>query len=247
MDVLPLQAMPIPIGFVFGLVGLALLALGVRDGWLAFRYRTRRVVSVGELDADAGQVVVSGVARRTDEVIQAPLTGRECLAYAWREVALQTQRGLDGSIGTWGRRGRTGRGAVPFLVEDSTGSVLVDPRDASLRLAEELVADPVNVPDEPSAVDRADDLLGAQSHDRRYYESRLDDGETVTVSGRVESSSERVIARRVSVSITGGGLVVADATPGAAARRVLRRGAVSAGAGLVVLLFVGVFVVLPRL
>lgn len=248
MRLVPLQAMPLPVGVVFGLGGLALLGLAARDSWMVIRYRTRRPVPVGELSDDADRVVVSGVARRADEVVRAPLSGEECLAYAWRVAELQTQRRFDSEIGRWGRRGRSGRGAVPFLVEDGTGSVLVDPDGAEFRLAEEWVRDPVDVPDDrPSAVDRADDLLGIGTHDRRYYESRLDDGETVTVRGRVGPGGERFVARQVGVSITGGGTLVADATPTAAAGRALRRAALSAGTGLFVLVVVGVFVLVPSL
>lgn len=88
------------------------------------------------------------------------------------------------------RTRRGSREAVPFLLDDGTGSVLVDPTDASLRLAEVWVADPATRPSErPGSTlrDAADDLLGARTYDRSYYESRLDEGETVTVRGRIDA------------------------------------------------------------
>lgn len=252
MDAIPAQAMPLPVGLVFGAVGLVLLAVGGRDVWRAVRYRARRPVPVGQLAGRSGRVLVSGVARRADDVLEAPLSGRSCLAYAWRVAESREQRGLDGSIGTWGERGASHRSAVPFLVDDGTGQVLVGPTGARLHLAEERIDDPAAIPDddgdeEPTLREVADGVLGVRTYDRRFYESRLDEGETVTVRGRVTTADEPLDARRIGISITGGGTVVADATPAAAAARALRRAAVSLGAGLFVLVAVAVFVVLPAL
>lgn len=249
----PLQAMPPAAVAVLGLIGLALLGLGVREAWRALRYRTRRPVPISELTDRAGgrrRVTVTGVARRGEDTIEAPLTGRECLAYSWRVANLRTMRRLDGRIETWGERGPSGREAVPFVVEDETGRVRVEPEGADLRLAEEWVRDPVDVPDDradgSSLRDVVEGALGVETHERRYYESRLDEGETVTVRGRVASGDDPLVARRVGVSLAGG-VLVADATPGGAAGRALRSAAMSAGAGLFVLVVVALFGVLPLL
>ncbi|MFB6305291.1 MAG: GIDE domain-containing protein [Haloferacaceae archaeon] len=242
----PLQAMSPVAAAVLVLVGLVLLGLGVRDGWVALRHRTRRVAPVGELAADDGRVVVSGVARRAEATVTAPLSGRACLAYAWRTVEHREQRSLDGTVGTWGQPGRSGREAVPFLVEDWTGTVRVDPEGADVRLAEEWVRDPETVPeDRPRGLDHADDVLGVRAYDRRYYEGRLDEGEPVTVSGRVAPGGDRIVARQVGVSISGDGASITDATPAGSAARAARRAAVSAAAGLLVLGLVALLGLVP--
>lgn len=248
MSTVPLQAMPLPVSLAFGAAGAALVLLGVRDVWRALRYRYRRPTQINRLDDRSGRVTVSGVARRADDALTAPLSGRNCLGYAWRTAEFRTMRSLDGSIDNWGERGASGRDAVPFVVEDGTGSVLVDPTNAELRLAEEWVRDPVDAPDlpdeDPSARDLIEDLLGIRTHSVRYYESRLDEGETVTVRGRVAPDAESFAARRIALSISGSDTLVEDATPGAASGRSLRTAAMSLGSGLFVLAAVAVFVLL---
>lgn len=150
MTPVSLQVVPLPVGAVLGLMGLLLFVLGVRDAVAALRYRLGRPTPIGDLTPDSGRVVVSGVARRADDVVDAPLSGASCLAYSWRVTELRTQRGLDGSFDTYGQGGESGRGAVPFLVEDDTGRVLVDPEGTAFRLAEEWIREPVSVPDDRS-------------------------------------------------------------------------------------------------
>lgn len=248
MQVVPLQAMPLWVGIAFAALGLALLALGVRDGWRALRYRAARPVPIRDLNGQRKPVVVTGVARRADAVLEAPLTGRECLAYGWRVTEHRTQRGLDGSIGTWGQSGGGRRDAVPFLVDDGTGTLLVDPEGATLRLAEDLVDDPIADPsarEEPGLRELGDDLMGVQTHDRQYFESRLEDGETVTVRGRVGTGTDSLDATRVGVTIGGRGTFVEEGTPAAAAGRALRRAVVSAVAGAFILGVTTVFSFVP--
>lgn len=70
---------------------------------------------------------------------------------------------------------------------------------------------------------------------RRYYEGRLDDGETVVVEGKARSDHDhRPVAPRVGASIGGGRMVVADGTQDGAARRSLRSAAISLLARLAV-------------
>lgn len=234
MPLVPLQAIPLPVAAIFGGIGLLLVALALREVWLAVRYRSRRPTPIGDLSGASGTVSVSGIARRADDLVTAPITRRDCVAYGWRVTDLRTVRGFDGSIDTRTSEVGRGRDSAPFLVEDETGRVLVDPAGAEFRLAEEWIADPEGDP-----VDRADvltgiDPLGGEARARRYYESRLDEGETVTVRGRV-AADDSLAASRLGVRISGGGTVVEDATPGAAARRALERALYSGLSGLFML------------
>ena len=83
---------------------------------------------------------MTGVARRADGAPTAPFTGRDCLAYGWHVEAVAVERGPDGARF---RRDVVDRGreVAPFLVDDGTGTVLVDPPGADLRLAEAWVED----------------------------------------------------------------------------------------------------------
>jgi hypothetical protein len=236
----PLQSVPAPVLAVFGLVGLGLVAIAAREAWLGLRYRARGPTPIGSLGDATGRVVVSGVARRVDDVVRAPVTGRDCLAYAWRVSDLRTVRSPGGEIRTERATVGRGRDSVAFLVEDDTGSVRVDPAGAEFRLAEEWVRDPADDP-----LDRADvltglDPLGSETRAREYFESRLDEGETVTVRGRVGPEEDLRAVRQVGVRITGGGTLVEDATPGAAAGRAFRRAAYAGVSGLAVLAILAV-------
>lgn len=230
----PLQSMPLPVVGLFGLIGVVLIGLALREVWLAFRYRSRRPTPIRALGEATGRVLVTGVAHRHEASLTAPITGADCLAYAWRISALRTIRGLDGSIETRRHNIGSDREAVPFVIEDDTGSVLVDPTGAELRLAEQWVADPVGDPVDQADVRTGTDPFGGEARGREYYESRLDDGETVTVRGRV-TAEESLVAGRLGVRITGGGTLIEDATPGTAAGRALRRAIYAGASGLFIL------------
>ena len=103
----------------------------------------------------------------------------------------------------------------------------------------------MTVPDaggtESTLRDVAEELLRIETHGRRYYESRLEEGETVTVRGRVASDEGRPDDRRRDLGVLVEADLVADATPAGTAGRGLRGAAVSVAAGLFVLLVVGAF------
>lgn len=147
---------------------------------------------------------MTGVAREADRTVRAPFTGRECLAYSWYVDAVTTERGSDG---VRFRRNVVDRGreVVPFLVDDGTGSVLVDPKGSELRLAEAWVEDY-----RPDPADRGDLVFdvgafpGWEQYDPHYYEARLDEGETVSLHGR-SGPTPRGYAPGESASASPGG------------------------------------------
>lgn len=229
-----MQVIPLPVAGLFGVIGVVLVGLALREVWLAARYRTRRPTPIGELTETSGRVTVNGIARRQEDSLTAPITRQECLAYAWRVTALRTIRSLDGSVETRTANIGSGRDAVPFVIEDVTGSVLVDPTGAQLRLAELWIDDPVGDPTDRVDVLTGSDPFGGEERVRRYYESRLDAGETVTVRGWV-TGANALVAGRLGVQITGGNTLIEDTTPGAAAGRALRRALYSGASGLFML------------
>lgn len=113
---------------IIGGIGLFLVAAGLREAYFAVRLWRIRPVPIGELGRASGTVTVAGEAERIDETLRAPLTGTECLGYAWRVLGVRTTRGFDGRIEQSFHQLATGREAVRFRLGDHSGSVVVDPR-----------------------------------------------------------------------------------------------------------------------
>lgn len=202
---------------IVGGIGLFLFGAGLREAYLAIRLWRRRAVPIGELDSASGTVTVAGRAERIDETVRAPLTGRDCLGYAWRIVGLRTVRGLDGRVEQSFHQLGRGQEAVRFRLGDDSGSVVVDPAGATLRLNEEHVADPLRDP-----IDRGEVSLTGVTHDgpRQYYEARIDDGETIVVQGSVRPSEEpRLDVEKIGLQLSGRGLYIADTDRSHAIRR----------------------------
>jgi hypothetical protein len=231
---LPLQ-LPLEAALILAGIGLFLLAAGVREAIRAVRLRRTAPTPIVALDDASGRVVVTGIARRADRTVTAPFTGRDCLAYSWRVDAVTVERGPDGV-----RHRRDvvdrGRGAVPFLVDDRTGTVPVDPGGAELRLAEAWVEDY-----DPDPADRGDPVFGTgafpgwEQYDPHYYEARLDEGETVSVHGTVGPDADELRAGRVGIRIAGRGTLVSDVDDETMARRSLRAAVVSIVLGVIVM------------
>lgn len=227
---------PLEATLIFAGIGLFLTGAGVREAVRAYRLRSTRATPVSSLTDASGRVVVSGVARRADETVTAPFTRREALAHSWHVEALSREWSTDGVRHRWAVVDR-GKGAVPFLVDDGTGSVLVDPQGATLRLAEAAVPDYEPDPAERDTldVDFASLRRLAGESDPRYFEARLDEGETVSVHGVVGADGARLDAGRVGLRISGSGTLVSDVDDRTAAKRSVRAAAVSTVLGLLVL------------
>lgn len=227
-----LADLPLPAVVIFLGIGLFLVGAGTREGIRAFQLWRIKPVPIGDLSAASGIVVVSGTAEQIDETVRAPMTETDCLAYAWRVEGIETTRDFRGDIErSYHQLGR-GRDAVRFRVSDASGSVVVDPAGASLRLAEEQIHDTAFDPtDRPSlSIDPGYD------GSRLFYEARLDEGETVVVQGRVsEPDDPRLDVEKIGVQLSGAGMYVADTTQRSAMKRARRAAAVSLVLGLAVL------------
>ena len=187
---------------VVGLVGGGLLALGfvVREIG-AIRQVLGPSTDVFSLaTGTTGPVSISGTAMQYEDSLVSPFTGTECLALAYE---VDERRSTDKGT-TWVEID-SGRAAVPFLLEDETASVLVDPSTVRLGLDTSTTIE-VDGGDRPPEriqefIDRTDDVDSEErtwdlkiielkvGDDRRYIEHRLDPGESVTVFGEVSSES----------------------------------------------------------
>jgi len=78
-----------------------------------------------------GNVEVKGVAEKHEEVFESPFSGEDCVMYVY-SVDTYSEGGKNSS-GGWSTV-EAGVKAAPFLLEDGTGSVLVDPEGAEKEL-----------------------------------------------------------------------------------------------------------------
>lgn len=199
---------------LFGLAalgGVAVAAWGLSELRLAYRIYANEPVSVLETTR-GGPVEVGGTVEPDREVLESPFTGTACVAY---EYAVEEKRRKTHSTGN-GSSTRTtwetidsGRAAVPFRIDDGSGSALVDPDGADFRLSGEgairvrggerppepiarFVRENEDVSDENRSIGIGP-LEFATGRDRRYRERRLDVGETVHVLGvaRFDTSAAR--------------------------------------------------------
>lgn len=180
------------------LVGVLALWRAYREFRPVYHILTNDPVPVRDLPPRSGPVEVRGTARRTDEgeTVTTPFTESRCLAYEYEAQEYQS----SGQHSHWKTLDEGGE-RVPFLVEDDTGLVRVDPAGAELHFEEhslkidggtELparIAEYVRETDEVDPQDKSIDLVVTEldyGNDQRFVERRLDVGERVYVYGSVE-------------------------------------------------------------
>ncbi|MEA5387776.1 hypothetical protein VB779_12545 [Haloarculaceae archaeon H-GB11] len=182
------------VGWLVLLAGVGLGLAGLRDGTSRLRVamavaRSRRS-EVRWLADEEGLVQIRGVARRHEDGLTGPVTGKPCLAYRYTVA----ERRRDSDTDDWTLLERGGE-HVPFHVEDESARVLVDPNGAALRLP---VGDAVRVEPGQSIESVRRDVLGGDpaargfdsewadvpaDRERRLTETRLVDGATVSAVG----------------------------------------------------------------
>lgn len=213
-------------------IGLAVFGAGLYVASIgAGRIRTARRLAedgatpLGEVSDARGLVTVEGTARVGDEgTLEAPLSGRDCLAYAiaarTRAVDSRDRGGTEtDDVGTGVvDRERTAR--IPFAVTNGTGRVTIDPANAVLTLStwQTSGADWQDLDDlHPDAVKRLEtagvvDGLAVESRaterndDSRHQfaERRLEPGDEVTVfGGTVVEPPDRVAGHGAAATVGG--------------------------------------------
>lgn len=185
---------PIVIVLAVSVVSLAILAAyGVQVLLHGYRLYTREPDDVMEAPA-GGPVKLDGTARPARGTVESPFTGTDCLICEY-EIE---EYGSGEGFGNWTTIAED-RIVAPFLVDDGTGTVLVEPAGVRTTLAREarievdggteppprirqfVEADP-NVHSENRSLDLSVIEL-TTGNDRRYTERRLDPGESVHVLG----------------------------------------------------------------
>ncbi len=187
--------------FVLGvLVGGVFLVFGLAELRNAARIRSEDPDPT--MDATrGGPVELEGVARDTGETVVAPFSGTDCLLCEYEVLEYKS----SGKSSSWQTVAEDTVG-VPFHLEDDTGSVLVDPRGASLNLAgemdykveggetppariQEFILDDPDLDSEDETYDLGVVELAA-GNDRRYVERRLDVGSSVHVVGTARAAAD---------------------------------------------------------
>jgi hypothetical protein len=120
------------------LVGIGLIVLAV------VQYRRYRLIANTPTKAirslSVGRTEIQGTARVLDDVLSQPFEDGRCLYRSW-EIESYTSSGSDSK--SWSRVAH-GKEAVPFLVEDGTGSVRVTAREyATWELSADLTTEVV--------------------------------------------------------------------------------------------------------
>ena len=190
-----------------GSIGLLCLAYALREAGAIRQLLSSKTTDVFSLTTGiTGPISISGIATRYEDELVSPFTGTDCFAFEYevQERDIRTDSTTDGNSNTTWEQIDSGHAAVPFLLEDDTGTVLVDPTQVRFGLdtSEKIHVDGGDRP--PAHIQQfieADPDVDSEEHtidlqifefktgdDRRYIERRLDPGETVTVFGEAQNS-----------------------------------------------------------
>jgi len=192
----------IPLLFVgvFAVFGVVIVYAAAQNLRTVYHILTNNPIPVRDLETRSGPVEIEGTAT-VDEgrTVETPFTGTECLAY---EYEAQEYRS-SGKNSSW-RTLEEGGDAVPFVVEDGTGRVRVDPSGAALHFEEhatrvdagseppERIAQYIESTDDIDIQDGTADLVITEvnyGNDQKFVERRLDVDEDVYVYGEADRAA----------------------------------------------------------
>ncbi|MUW14018.1 hypothetical protein GJ633_04590 [Halorubrum sp. CBA1125] len=239
--------LPVAIGALALLVGLAFLAYGAKGSLDAFRVARATATDPTGLIDDDRRVRVAGRAEAVDgETLSAPFAGDPCLCCVY-DISEYRSQGKGRSWVTID----SGEAGVPFRIVDGGTGVRVDPAAATFVFGvdAELTVDADEPPPERVRrfVDAVDDVDEAEAGraigpitvgadpERRYRQRVLRPGDPVTVVGDAAAFPDAP-AGEVKVRLDGGSpFVVADADARRTALRLVGRSAVPLVMGAVAL------------
>lgn len=246
------------------LVAAIAFGYGLTELRTAYRMYATKTYTVASVANHLGTVEIEGVVSPAEGTLTAPFTDTDCVVYEYTIEELRRDHDDDGT--KWTTIDSSGEG-VPFRITDDTGSILVEPAGATLRLDSERVFRSREGEEPPAAVggflpslELGGFTINA-GRDRRYTERRIDVGERVYVFGParhdpgaseaagevnaiVGRASERGFLGRLTDRTLGRSpFLLADGSERAALSRVLK-GALFAGVfGAIALAVLGVVIV----
>jgi hypothetical protein len=171
-------------------VGPWLLRWSVGQFQSGYAMLANTAVGAGEAHQESGIVEVEGTAVSLGETISGKYSDEPTLAQKWHREREEEQTDSDGNTTTSWRRVGHGSNAVPFLVEDETGTVAVEPSGASLSISES------HIHRSPS--------------DIRHYEGRIEPGDSVYVYGQLLEADDPAEAPDKKRTYIGNGDEVAE-------------------------------------
>jgi len=179
---------------IFGVLPGALMTIiGAGHLWNSARMKRSDPVDIQHVDVPSGTVELTGTAQVHEETSQSPFTNTETLLCDWNaEYYHPTHEGSN-----WNRL-TSGEARHSFLLEDETGTVLVDIDGASPYLREtttiEVEAGEAPPPPIQEFIEATDEIDHEEDRRRKYYELRLDPGADVHVFGPVRDPGSTVDA-----------------------------------------------------
>lgn len=114
------------------LAGLVVLYFSFRQFARAARIATNRPVPAGEVEAGDGTVEIQGTAEELDGTLTGTYSNATTFAYEYKRKKKEVERDQDGNREVEWRTVASGENSTPFVVADESGSVAVDPADATL-------------------------------------------------------------------------------------------------------------------
>lgn len=127
----------VAVGFslVFVLIGLVVTAFGGRRCYHAWRIWRNDPIPIGDAARESGPVEFEGTVRALDDknTFLAPFAGEEAvlLTYDVERKERKNRSNSRGSRTTW-KTVDSGEVTRPFVVEDDSGRVRIDPEDATI-------------------------------------------------------------------------------------------------------------------
>ncbi|WP_122089506.1 GIDE domain-containing protein [Halalkalicoccus subterraneus] len=232
---------------VCGLVVFGSLLVAGGEFRTAYRVFSTPTGRVSDLLTDSNRTIeLQGTARIAERILSGPFTGADCLLCG--TVVEEYESSQHG--GSWTEVDSVTQ-SVPFVLADDSGSVLVDPRMADVRLSRDSEAVRVDGGTAPPGrirryIEDNDDVSCENSRldlrlfslptgsDRRYTERRLRPGSEVYVLGQARPETGRAGSANAVVGFGDEvGLLISDRSPRSTGLRALGRGGLYLLPGLI--------------
>lgn len=181
-----------PLAVVGIMAGLYFVFRGVQNIYVWFGARSIDEVPIGSLGTTTGAVTVAGTVRPAGESTTAPMSEEATIAYRSNVREYRPQSGEES--GSAMRGTYLDGGMEPFLLDDETGTVYVDPENAEMSMASGDVVE-LGRNEEPPAwirdfAEREPDVDPVHKYRREFIERRIEPGDTVYVAGQVSRVGE---------------------------------------------------------
>ena len=135
----------LPLDGVTGWVILVISVLVVPFGALPIKLGVARIrlgyhmfvsdpIPAGDVINQEGQVEVEGTARIFEETLTGKYSDKTALVQSWKRERKREKTDDDGNTTTEWDTVSKGTDSVPFLIEDDSGTIAVDPADAQLSI-----------------------------------------------------------------------------------------------------------------